>query len=725
MPKLDPRPSGAFPAPSLRGFAPRFAYLAALTLLVGMSACSERPGASSRGAGFGEAVPVDELPGRQERMVAQELSYKIDRLDAALDGWQTEVVQKEASAQLKALMKRLEKQKPLEVDELQSVAVPEVRGEALRPAALEKRLERPGLEVWRLGEAPPASFEGLPGLASALEELRRPFEGAEALHPHLKLIRIAIEEDVATTEMRFEAFGASEGRPRQITATWELDWQLDEAGPPKIAGWKVASFDEILGPADGETLFVDQTKEVLSREPAFEAQLLPGKRYWGGHLDSALGADILGHHGLAVGDVNGDGLEDIYLAQAGGLPNRLLVQQEDGSVRDTAAEAGVDYLDKTTSALLLDLDNDGDQDLVTSAGPLIFHANDGKGTFEVATALQTFLAMSLAAADYDGDGDLDLYVTRYSSPEETAPLPYHDANNGLSNVLLRNEGDFRFKAVTEEVGLDENNRRFSFAAAWEDYDGDGDQDLYVANDFGRNNLYRNDDGTGFGTWPPTAGVEDISAGMSVTWGDADGDGDWDLYVSNMFSSAGSRITYQRQLSRPTPPRFGPRASVPAAMPGATRCSKTPGTGPSDDVSVWRPASPWPVGPGDRNSSTSTTTAWKTSTPSTATSPTTISTICEASSGGRSCRTHPSKRLPAAKVRIEIASPTRSTSKAGAPPMSSCGRESPGAVTRRTMPSSTSAMEASSISLPSRGSTMPTTGGLWRWWTGTRTEPWTW
>ena len=102
---------------------------------------------------------------------------------------------------------------------------------------------------------------------------------------------------------------------------------------------------------------------------------------------------------------------------------------------------------------------------------------------------------------------------------------------------------FFFKS---EVGLDVNNQRFSFAAAWEDFDNDGDQDLYVANDFGRNNLYRNDGGH-FTDIASAAGVEDISAGMGVTWGDYDGDGWMDLYVSNMYSSAGGRIAYQKRF----------------------------------------------------------------------------------------------------------------------------------------------------------------------------------
>lgn len=93
--------------------------------------------------------------------------------------------------------------------------------------------------------------------------------------------------------------------------------------------------------------------------------------------------------------------------------------------------------------------------------------------------------------------------------------------------------------------MNQNNQRFSYAASWEDFDNDGDPDLYVANDFGRNNLYRNDGGH-FTDIAAQAGVEDLSAGMSVSWGDFNRDGWMDLYVGNMFSSAGNRIAFQRR-----------------------------------------------------------------------------------------------------------------------------------------------------------------------------------
>jgi hypothetical protein len=272
-------------------------------------------------------------------------------------------------------------------------------------------------------------------------------------------------------------------------------------------------------------------------------------------LPRDLGLDVVANHGIAMGDVNGDQLEDLYVCQQGGLPNRLLLQNPDGTLRDVSVESGADWLDYCASALLVDFDNDGDRDLVVAQEwRILFMSNNGRGQFQlefgISVEAQSF---SLAAADFDQDGDLDVYVCGYNPTASTLrrgamgePMPYHDANNGGRNTLLRNDGNWLFHDATSEVGLNQNNSRFSFAAAWEDYDDDGDFDLYVANDYGRNNLYRNDHGK-FVDVAAELGVEDMSAGMSANWADVNRDGRMDLYVSNMFSAAGNRITYQRRF----------------------------------------------------------------------------------------------------------------------------------------------------------------------------------
>jgi hypothetical protein len=340
-----------------------------------------------------------------------------------------------------------------------------------------------------------------------------------------------------------------------------FQWQF-VAAEPTLQALKVLEYEKVHFVANGLLSFDDVTASVFASRSdadvqAFDQQVLRGVGHWSERLTAIDDMSIYGHHGLAIGDVNGDGLEDMYVCDSGGLPNRLYVQTPDGTLSDVSQDSQADWLEATASALLIDLDNDGDQDLVaaTAAG-LIVASNNGRGVFRIRAAIPGMSeAQSLSAADYDNDGDLDIYVTVYGpggagegdiGSEAVPPIPYNDANNGGRNVMFENRGAFRFADVTEKCGLDMNNRRFSFAASWEDYDVDGDIDLYVANDFGRNSLFQNNGGV-FRDVAAELGVEDMAGGMSVSWGDCNQDGLMDIYIGNMYSAAGNRVTYQRRF----------------------------------------------------------------------------------------------------------------------------------------------------------------------------------
>ena len=92
----------------------------------------------------------------------------------------------------------------------------------------------------------------------------------------------------------------------------------------------------------------------------------------------------------------------------------------------------------------------------------------------------------------------------------------------------------------------------TYQATWSDYDGDGDQDVYLANDFAPNHLFRNDGGGAFEDVTQATGTADIGFGMGASWGDYDHDGRHDLYVSNMYSTAGRRIAGRLDVHRDIP-----------------------------------------------------------------------------------------------------------------------------------------------------------------------------
>lgn len=335
----------------------------------------------------------------------------------------------------------------------------------------------------------------------------------------------------------------------EYSASWLTSWT--DTKPPKLINLTVKNFETII--SEGPW-FHDVTNTVIGKNSRFEPQVLHGIDHWAQRITRIGDLSLAGHHGLAVGDVDGDGLEDLYVCDGGSLPNQLYLQQPDGTAKEVALDWGVAWLEDSRSSLFVDLDNDGDQDLVVATIAMIaFAENLNNQAFKLRGGFPGApYPFSLSAADFDLDGDLDIYTCIYGAGnqpkkrgfEASSPTPFNEAENGGRNVLLSNLGGFQFGDVTREVGLDQNNTRWSFSASWEDYDRDGDPDLYVANDFGRNCLYQNNNGQ-FSNIARRAGVEDMAAGMSVSWGDSNRDGAPDLLIGNMFSSAGQRVSYQR------------------------------------------------------------------------------------------------------------------------------------------------------------------------------------
>jgi Flp pilus assembly protein TadD/peroxiredoxin len=354
-------------------------------------------------------------------------------------------------------------------------------------------------------------------------------------------------------EIRYDLVaGTGKTSREERVGYWQTEWWRSQDGSWRARKWQ--GTEETLSRA-GEPMFVEITAQLLGNVPSYRSQLLRAVDYWRTVLDGASGMDIYGNSGIAAGDFDGDGLDDLYICQPAGLPNRLYRNRGDGSFEDVTKTAGVGALDATSCALFADFDNKGAPDLlvVTNAGPLLF-VNQGNGKFSLKREAFKFRRLPegtfthAALADYDHDGRLDVYFCLYNYyaglDQYRYPAPYFDARNGPPNFLFHNSGNADFEDRTEAAGLNADNNRYSFACAWGDFNSNGWPDLYVANDFGRSNLYRNNgDGT-FTSAAKEAGVEDVGAGMSACWLDFDGDGAQDIYVANMWSAAGLRISGQ-------------------------------------------------------------------------------------------------------------------------------------------------------------------------------------
>lgn len=225
---------------------------------------------------------------------------------------------------------------------------------------------------------------------------------------------------------------------------------------------------------------------------------------------------------VAWGDYDGDGDLDLFVPNYT-AENRLYRNNGNGTFTDVAVATGVNDGSHSQSAAWGDYDNDGDLDLyvtrdVNEANRLF--RNDGSGFTDVGPAsgtADTRPSLGAAWADYNRDGDLDLFV----------------ANNNAENRLYRNNGDGTFSDVAAATGV--NDGGLSVSPAWGDYDNDGDLDLYVTRGVNESNrLFRNDGGV-FNDVGSASGTGDTRNSVGAAWGDYDNDGDLDLFVANWMA----------------------------------------------------------------------------------------------------------------------------------------------------------------------------------------------
>ena len=454
----------------------------------------------------------------------------------------------------------------------------------------------------------PSTFESHPWPMAALSkqtdrvDLWRPMLDEISFFEHAK-VEIISGDHPDGNMLRYEAKGGFEALARMKSDQWrsfegrmELTWEHTRTDDGAAGGWQITGWKttEMHWRASPRRLFVEaldtamhesQEASMLRRSLHYEATV---KHYRDGtkQLPHPYFAPISANQkeGIAVADVNGDGFDDIYITMRLGK-NMLLVNQGDGTFLEQAASFKLDLPGHTPCALFADFDNDGDQDVILGRSLLkTSYLENRQGVFyqHPIPKFMPMAVLSMSAADYNMDGLLDVYICTYrpAAPAGASPAggvaqskdgdfdwpdEFFDINLareyrrrvsehrkrkggtvldqlGPPNVLLVNRGGGRFEPAPENdtVGIWRN----SMQATWGDYNRDGRPDLYIANDWGLDVLFRNDGSGGFTDVTTQAGVTAYGYAMGASWGDYDNDGQDDLYVSNMYSEPGRRITKQ-------------------------------------------------------------------------------------------------------------------------------------------------------------------------------------
>jgi tetratricopeptide (TPR) repeat protein len=506
---------------------------------------------------FAETSLPEALQVRPQYRLRRDIEAVLRKVPAGFDEFVSEKYQDQVAAVFSQWSAAL-RQSPRDVAPLARAMTGDFAGNELSGPQHRLVAETAGIKVWKIGYSS-ATNRSKENFLADLHIWLSAF--SQLLAAEFQVVRIHAEPSGSgligiDAAMRFELVGAGNGFHRQQRiGQFRIGGELSAAGAFALRTMQLLEEDRSVAKAP---VFADVSAQAFGANASYRAQLVPGVDHWRTVLDGACGIDVYGHNGVSVGDFDGDGRDDIYICQPAGLPNRLFRNHGDGTFEDVTVAAGVGLLENTACALFADIDNDGRQDLIVvrTTGPLLF-LNRGNGQFEMKQDAFPFASAprgtftGAAMADYDRDGWLDIYFCLYTFYRDTGqyryPIPYFDAENGPPNFLFRNNRDGTFRDVTEASGLNLNNSRFSFCCAWDDYNNDGWPDLYVVNDFGRKNLYRNNGNGTFTDVASEAGVEDVGAGMSAAWLDFDQDGRDDLYVADMWTAAGLRVSAQENF----------------------------------------------------------------------------------------------------------------------------------------------------------------------------------
>ncbi|MEC9054777.1 MAG: VCBS repeat-containing protein, partial [Verrucomicrobiota bacterium] len=336
--------------------SPKILGLGGLLLLVVVGFVLWRGGSQDRPPVSADSGPGDTSVANQEGLttVATGSDDWKGLDDPGKDGWDTEVLHELLKKKLERLARVIASGEGIE-DQARELVDTEIGASELTLSDLEPVWSAGGVSVRRGNPPAGVSYRGLEGFASAVQMISKSLGGNAgtrrcvfkviALEPGQLGIRARVSVECA----RIDPDGVVEQH-----AEWMTDWKAAATGDDlKLVKVVLERFEQSEG---RKRIFSDCTESVLGSNDSYRQQILRGYPYWLERIQDTRQMTLLGTPGAALGDVDGDGLEDLYLCQAGGVPNRLYLQKLDGTLQDFTEESGAGWLESSRSALLVDLD---------------------------------------------------------------------------------------------------------------------------------------------------------------------------------------------------------------------------------------------------------------------------------------------------------------------------------------------------------------------------------